>query len=343
MSPSNNRKLKVLEAIVESYILTGDPVSSKKLSQIMDISVSPATIRNDMAALFDMGLLEQPHTSAGRIPSHLGYRVYVDKLMHIDQLTDQEKCKIDALFNVRDPDPDKLLEDSAQALANLTGCATFSWTTTPEHVKVKRIEVVPVNPMVVVLLISATNGVVKTQVCRLDFRINHEVIDFFTKFANDRFSGKTLMEISSEYVGAVSISLGEYAKVFTPLLVAIYELCSSIYDGQFFVKGQTNLLAYKEFSDVAHDLLTLIQGRDKIDDIIMNQKSRIALYIGRENSRFELADASVLIAKFNIGADNCGAVGVIGPVRVDYSSLIAHVDYFSKTLGKLLTDTLEQN
>ena len=117
------------------------------------------------------------------------------------------------------------------------------------------------------------------------------------KFANDRFSGKTLEEISSEYVGAVSISLGEYAKVFTPLLVSIYELCRNIYDGQFFVEGQTNLLAYREFSGVAHDLLTLIRRRDKMDEIILNQKTPIALYIGRENSRFELADASVVDCK----------------------------------------------
>lgn len=343
MQMGNSRKLKVLEAIVESYISTGEPVSSKKLAQMLDFSVSSATIRNDMAALFDMGLLEQPHTSAGRIPSHLGYRVYVDRLMKEKPLMPQDKCRIDALFNVRNPDPDKLLKDSAAALANLTGCATLSWTTTPCHVRVKGVELIPMNRTVVVLMISATNGVVKTQVCRLDFMINYDIIDFFRKFANDRFVGKTLEEISSKYVRAVSVSLGEYAKVFTPLLASIYELCSNIYDGQFFVDGETNLLAYREFSDVAHDLLTLIKRRDQIDEIIMNQRTPTALYIGRENGRFELADASVLISKFNIGADNCGAVGVIGPVRIDYSTLISHVDYFAETLGKLLSDTLEQN
>lgn len=243
---------------------------------------------------------------------------------------------------MRDPDPDKLLEDSAETLAKITNCATITWTGTPQHVAVKRIELVPVNRTVAVLLISATNGVVKTQVCRLDFVINPEILDFFTKFANDRFAGKTLKEITSEYVGAVSVSLGGYAKVFTSLLLAIYELCKNIYDGQFFVGGLTNLLAYREFSDVAHDLLNMIRRRNEIDEIIMNQAKQTALYIGRENSRSELADASVLIAKFNIGADNCGAVGVIGPVRLNYSKLISHVDYFAETLGKLLSDTFEQ-
>ena len=126
------RKLQILTAIVETYIDTGEPVGSKTLSAKLGFQVSPATIRNDMAALFDMGLLEQPHTSAGRVPSHLGYRIYVDQLMHCKPLSEEEKSEIDALFNVRDPDPDKLLEDAAAALADYTNCATISTTITPK-------------------------------------------------------------------------------------------------------------------------------------------------------------------------------------------------------------------
>ena len=111
------RKLKVLTAIVETYIETGEPVGSKTVARKLDFQVSSATIRNDMAALFDMGLLEQPHTSAGRVPSHLGYRIYVDQLMHCQPLSEEEQREIDALFNVRDPDPDRLLEDAAEALS----------------------------------------------------------------------------------------------------------------------------------------------------------------------------------------------------------------------------------
>ena len=137
------RKLKILTAIVETYIETGEPVSSKMLTEKLGLQVSSATIRNDMAALFEMGLLEQPHTSAGRVPSHLGYRIYVDQLMRCEPLSDEERREIDALFNVRDPDPDKLLEDAAEALADYTNCATVSTTITPRTVQVKRIEIVP--------------------------------------------------------------------------------------------------------------------------------------------------------------------------------------------------------
>ena len=120
----DDRKMRVLTAVIEVYTHTGEPVGSKLVSEQMD--VSSATVRNEMAALFNMGLLEQPHTSAGRLPSYTGYRLYLDQLMQTLPLTPKERGGVDALFNVRDPDPDKLLEDAAQALAQFTGCAAYS-------------------------------------------------------------------------------------------------------------------------------------------------------------------------------------------------------------------------
>ena len=194
----DERKMKILSAIVETYIRTGEPVGSKTLSEMPGIGVSPATVRNEMASLFSMGLLEQPHTSAGRIPSHLGYRIYVDRLMKEEPLTEKERDEIDALFNVGDPDPDRLLQDAAEALAEYTDCATVAMTTTPSYVTVEHIDIVPADKSTVVLLVIASNGVVKSKVCRLSFCVNAGIIDFFKKFANSKFSGHTLEEISTE-------------------------------------------------------------------------------------------------------------------------------------------------
>ena len=177
----DERKMKILSAIVETYIRTGEPVGSKTLSEMPGIGVSPATVRNEMASLFSMGLLEQPHTSAGRIPSHLGYRIYVDRLMKEEPLTEKERDEIDALFNVGDPDPDRLLQDAAEALAEYTDCATVAMTTTPSYVTVEHIDIVPADKSTVVLLVIASNGVVKSKVCRLSFCVNAGIIDFFKK------------------------------------------------------------------------------------------------------------------------------------------------------------------
>ncbi|MEG2371999.1 MAG: heat-inducible transcriptional repressor HrcA [Hydrogenoanaerobacterium sp.] len=337
----DNRKLQILAAIVERYILTGEPVGSKTLAQMLEFQVSPATIRNEMSALFGLGLLEQPHTSSGRIPSHLGYRVYINRLMHCKPLTEDERDEIDALFNVKDPDPDRLLEDAAGALAEYTNLAAISTTITPKHVTVRRIELVPIDRRTLVLLVVASNGVIKNKVTRVDFNLTKELLEFFNKFANDRFIGRSMDEISMIYLSSVAVALGEYSRMFTPLLGGLYELCRSINDGQYFTRGESNLLEYKEFGLVAHDLLTTLATRSKISDIVPFQKEGIKISIGKENALAEFTDSSVIVATYNIGNDSCGAIGLIGPVRMDYQKMIPHLEYFAKTLGKLLSDTLE--
>lgn len=336
------RKLKILTAIVETYIDTGEPVSSKILAQQLGFSVSSATIRNDMAALFEMGLLEQPHTSAGRVPSHLGYRVYVDQLMHCKPLSEEERREIDALFNVRDPDPDKLLEDAAQALADYTNCATVSTTITPKTVLVKRVEIVPAGTRTVVVLVIATNGVIKNKVCRVDFRVTGEIVEFLNQFANGRLVGRSVNDISQWYINSISITLGDYSQLFIPVLATIYELCREINDGQFYTSGGANLLNYKELADIARDLLSAMANREQLLGVIGSKSDAVFITIGKENNQSELTDTSVVVTKYRIGEQNSGAIGVIGPVRMDYAKLIPHLEYFSQTLGKLLAETFEQ-
>ncbi len=336
------RKLKILTAIVETYIDTGEPVSSKILAQQLGFSVSSATIRNDMAALFEMGLLEQPHTSAGRVPSHLGYRVYVDQLMHCKPLSEEERREIDALFNVRDPDPDKLLEDAAQALADYTNCATVSTTIPPKTVLVKRVEIVPAGTRTVVVLVIATNGVIKNKVCRVDFRVTGEIVEFLNQFANGRLVGRSVNDISQWYINSISVTLGDYSQLFIPVLATIYELCREINDGQFYTSGGANLLNYKELADIARDLLSAMANREQLLGVIGSKSDAVFITIGKENNQSELTDTSVVVTKYRIGEQNSGAIGVIGPVRMDYAKLIPHLEYFSQTLGKLLAETFEQ-
>ena len=336
------RKLKILTAIVETYIDTGEPVSSKILAQQLGFSVSSATIRNDMAALFEMGLLEQPHTSAGRVPSHLGYRVYVDQLMHCKPLSEEERREIDALFNVRDPDPDKLLEDAAQALADYTNCATVSTTITPKTVLVKRVEIVPAGTRTVVVLVIATNGVIKNKVCRVDFRVTGEIVEFLNQFANGRLVGRSVNDISQWYINSISVTLGDYSQLFIPVLATIYELCREINDGQFYTSGGANLLNYKELADIARELLSAMANREQLLGVIGSKSDAVFITIGKENNQSELTDTSVVVTKYRIGEQNSGAIGVIGPVRMDYAKLIPHLEYFSQTLGKLLAETFEQ-
>lgn len=338
----DERKLRILAAVVEIYNDTGEPVSSKAILKRLGLGVSSATVRNDMAALFDQGLLEQPHTSAGRIPSHLGYRIYIDQLMHCKPLSEEERLEIEALFNVRDPDPDKLLEDAAQALAEYTNCATVSTTITPKTVRVKRIEIIPAGQRTCVILLIATNGVIKNKVCRVDFSITPETVEFLNQFTNGRLVGKSVSDITQRYINSVSATLGDYSRLFIPVLVAVYELCREVNEGQFYTGGSANLLGYKEFADVARELLLAMGNREELLGVIASRQDNVFITIGKENNRSELADTSVVVTKYKIGEQNSGAIGVIGPVRMDYARLIPHLEYFSGMLGKLLAETFEQ-
>lgn len=336
-----SRQQRILSAIIENFIRTGEPVGSKLLSGQFEFQVSPATIRSEMSWLFDMGYLEQPHTSAGRVPSHLGYREYIDSLMKCRPLTEEEKNEINSLFNVRDPDPDRLLEDAAQALSNYTNCATVTSSITPKNVAVRRVELIAAGAGTVVIMIIATNGVIRSKVCRVDFKVTPELIDFFTKFSNARLADRSINAITSEYISSVALALDEYTRMFTPLLIAIFELCKEINDGQYYLSGGAKLLEYGELSRLVRDLLVMLENRDRLQALFDGGENNFKILIGKENSSMELAGASVVATHYEIHGQRAGSVGLIGPIRLDYAKIIPHLEYFAKTLGELLSETYE--
>lgn len=338
----DNRKLRILAAIAETYLATGEPVGSKYVAELLGGEVSPATVRNEMAALFDMGLLEQPHTSAGRVPSHHGLRIYIDRIMHAQPLNEAERQEIEALFNRRNPDPDRLLEDAAKALAFHTNYAAISTTLYRQSASVRRIELIPATSRTVVILLITSNGMIKNKVCRVDFSLQPRIVEFFTNFANSRLAGRSINEITASYISSVSLSLGEYTDLFTPLMSAIYDLCREASDGRIYHSGSSNLLEYEELRRMANQLFRVLNSHDDMMSIIEGDPSELRLTIGRENKKLELSDSSVLISRYKIGEDSVGAIGLIGPVRMDYARIIPHLEYFSQMLGKLINETLRE-
>lgn len=338
----DGRKMNILQTVVERYIQTGEPVGSKFVALAMNNAVSSATIRNDMAALEDAGLLEQPHTSSGRVPTHRGYRLYVDRMMQLRPLTESERSEIDALFNVRNADPDRLLEDAAAALAELTGLASICTTMIPATVTVRRIEIIPAGARTVVILLIASSGVIKNKVCRVDFNVTPQVVEFFQQFANTRLVGRSLDEITSSYISSVSVSLGEYARLFMPVFAALYDLVREINEGQYFARGATNLLEYDELAAGAYELLQFIGQPKRMLALIGAADAPVQVVIGREAAAEALAESSVLIARCRIGQDAIGALGIVGPVRMDYARLLPHIEYFAATLGRLLSESYHE-
>ncbi len=332
------RKSTVLAMAIERYIQSSEPVGSKYIAQEMG-SISSATIRNDMAALEALGLLEQPHASAGRIPTQQGYRVYLDQLMQPKPLSIAQKRAIDALFNVRNADPDRLLSDATKAISMLTGLGGFSTTIMNQTVTVKKITITPADSRTLMIAMIASNGVIKNKVCRVDFDVNGAMVEVFAKFANARMAGHSLDQISQSYLNAVSVDLGSYSMVFNPILGCIYELAKEINDGQYFLQGTTRLLKFTEIDGHAYELLAFLERPGEIAKLVGGGASHTWAIIGRESQTPELTKCSVLVSRYQIGDSATGLIGVVGPTRVDYSTILPQLEYFAGTLGRLLTDT----
>ena len=215
----NNRKLKILRAVIDEYILTGEPVGSKKLSMLPEINVSAATVRNDMAVLEQLGLLEQPHTSAGRIPTFSGFKVYIDTISSENNpLSDDEKRKLDELLNIDDVfTEDLLIQNATTALAEITKCATVASNSTPKFSIITKVEIIPTGKRLYVILLITSSGNVKNKAGRLEFDLDENPLDFFSKYVQENLHGISIESLSDEMFEELVTSLGTYMVTLSPL------------------------------------------------------------------------------------------------------------------------------
>ena len=181
---------------------------------------------------------------------------------------------------------------------------------------------------------------VKNKVCRVKFELTPNVVDFFQSFANGRLAGRSLNEITAQYINSMAFTLGEHTDIFAPLLAAIYELCREACEGALYRSGTGNLLQHPELRSVADRLYRLLDSREEMLRLIGSRQNDVFVSVGRENARSEMENSSMIVARYRIGEDSIGALGLVGPVRMDYARLITHVEYFANLLSRMLSDTL---
>lgn len=339
----DQRKQKVLAAIVESYIATGEPVGSKTLAECFGMSVSSATLRNEMAALSEMGYLEQPHTSAGRVPSHLGFRFYIDKLMNKKPLTEDEKQSIDTLFKDAEPNPSAILEEAGQILAEKTNCAAISTTPISQGGVTARIELVITGRRLYLLLFITSAGVIKNKLVRMEFEVTPEQVARFVYLINERLLDVPIEEITPALIQTLAAGTGEFALSFSPVLFAIYELAKEVTTGQIILEGQNNLLLHQELLSAASGLLGFLSREEELLPLLSSGNSPSNVLLGRELHKNELSDIGMILTRYNIGENISGTIGVIGPARIDYAKIIPYIEYLAYSMGRLLTDAFDEN
>ncbi len=342
MSDITQRKQKILATIIEHYIATGEPVGSKAICTDMNNTVSSATIRNDMADLVELGLLEQPHTSAGRIPSQAGYRYYVDNLMTAYELGVDEQERIKIWLQSFSGEPDKLLEKAGSILAELTNCVAVSSSPSDSEAFIKRIELVPLSNHTAMIVLLATSGILRSAVVRSDTEINVDVAEVFYNICQSYFNGRNVSDITITFIQTLVASLGDKVFIMSPFLCAISDLCEAVKTTEIHLKSPNNILNHSELSEDAFRLMDFLHRGTPLENMLDSYKKPLNIAIGTENAYRELRNSTTIFSKYSVGDKESGSIGIIGPTRLDYARLIPSIKYLAGIIGSMLTETLDE-
>lgn len=332
----DERKRRILAAVVDAYILTGEPVGSKAIAALPDIRVSPATIRNDMAMLEQLGYLEQPHTSAGRIPTYSGYRLYIDELMNAKTLSDEEKNLLDNCLDVDVPTADALIESASKALAELTHCATVVKNVAPKFSVITKVELIPTGRRMYVLLMVTSSGNIKNKVCRLEFDLTNEQIEFFSRYMAENLQGVSIEDLDGDTIDRLVSAMGAYMVTLAPLLQGVCELAEGFKDNEVRLQGEKNLLARQDIN--SDQIVEFFENRNKVVKNMLDDSFGDLQVLFGEDGGFIIENSSMIVSKIKKDGKTAGSLGVIGPMRLDYAKIIPYLEYLTDRITDIISD-----
>lgn len=335
----DRRKELILTAIIERFISNGEPVGSRAVADYLNIGVSTATIRNEMSALNDLGLIEQPYTSAGRVPSHLGYRFYIKNLMNKKPLTSSERHHIDSVFSVNHSDLEELLETASNTLAHLTNCASVTTTPQPNFLAFAHIELIPTGKKIVILLFITTTGIAKNKLFHLDCEPSAEEYSRFVGTVNFHLKTTSIDDITPAFIQTLAAELDVDVIAFSPILYAIYTMANDTSGGQIILEGGNNLLSHKELAENAKSVMDFIGKHDTLKQMIKQNPDNLSIIIGTEKSDIAPPQIGFIFSRYYMHGLPAGSVGIIGPTRINYAKIIPYVEYIAISMGKLLSNS----
>ena len=337
----SDRKLKILKAIIDDYIDTGIPVGSRTLSKKPDLDYSPATIRNEMADLGEMGFLDQPHTSAGRTPSDKAYRLYVDRMMHIGRVTKDEALFIRNYFDTRIGEIGEVLESAAKALSDMTKHISMVTAPTLKGAKLRRIQIVKITETKALLVFVTDNGLVQDKMIHIPAAMDAHQLEILSNMLTDRVQSTSLKEAEEIIKSSCMDALNEQKLIMGEVLDAIN---MNREKKELAIGGAQNIFNYPEYKDVskAQHFLQLLETKDMLYQVMSNAADlEFSVRIGRENPYDDFKDMSIVTATYKIGGEKIGSFGVIGPTRMDYARVLSVLNYVGMSLSDILSCLLE--
>lgn len=333
------RKRQILRAIVEAYIATAEPVGSKAVAQYAQMDVSSATIRNEMADLTELGLLEQPHTSAGRIPSPAGYRLYVNELMGEHQLTLQETQRINDALNLKMEELDRVIDRAGKVLSQISDYPVFTLSAGKDRGTVKRYDLLMVEENAFIAVVMTDSSVVKNKLIRLPEALSDTQLQLLSTVLNSSFTALTLEEMEEALSRMRAHSAPGAFELIALVVDFAVEVLSDLRRKTLHTTGVTHLLEHPEYRslDKAKPLMRCLTDENDITrlPIPMEGKQNMNILIGPENVNEAFKDTSVVMASYDIGDNMRGVIGVVGPTRMDYAKVTARLSYFADSLTRM--------
>lgn len=335
----NERKKKILQIIIEDYISSAEPVGSRTIACKYDLGLSPATIRNEMSDLELLGYLEQPHTSAGRIPSAQAYRFYVDALIEPGTLTDNDMALIDGWYNERRRNIDDIFQSTAKILSRMTQNVSMVLTNQQTIANFCYLKFLPLDSQHAILCIVADDGSIDTNVVDIPLGMSSEEMDYLAGKMSKLLEDRNLSDISVEILQNVHTDVVEDKLIFSSLLQAVRKMTGRRQEQKVFLGGTKQLLNQPEFRDVerVRNLLGILEEEKVLKDLLQGgEDSGLKVTIGSENKFTGIQDCSMVQATYRLNGQIVGTMAVLGPTRMEYGKVISVMDYLHKYLKTIL-------
>lgn len=330
----DDRKKRILRAIIDDYIDTAEPVGSRTIAKKHELGFSSATIRNEMADLEEMGYLAQPHTSAGRVPSDKGYRLYVDHLMKVQKLSTLEMNIIRESMEIKMNELNQIIKQASMIISKITNYTSIVITPHFNRSTIKSINLIYVDVGQILVIVITNTGVVKNSLLRISEEITMDFLNRTASIINKKLFELTIEDVNLRIINQIQQEMGGNNEILLPILNEIFECINSIDNPELFVDGTTNILNHPEFKNVgkAKEFINILEKKKVLLGLLNNiyddyNKNDIFVKIGNENQIDNIKNCSLITTPYMIGEDIVGTIGLIGPTRMEYSKVIATMDF----------------
>ncbi|MBR4409901.1 MAG: heat-inducible transcription repressor HrcA [Firmicutes bacterium] len=334
----SERKLKILQAIISDYVRFAEPVGSRTLSKKYDLGISPATIRNEMADLEEMGYLTHPHTSAGRVPSDKAYRLYVNALMEKKELSGEEKLVIAQRLQGSVNEFEKTIEHAAAVLSEITNLTSFAMTPAQNNDTLKFINLLPVDENTVVLMIVAESGKISNQALRMKVPYTEESLQLLAKTMTYNYKGKTISEaLTLNIIEDVETDITAMSGLAANVMPNFMKTLEDMLNVNLYMEGLTNIFDIPEYNDLgkARSFLNMLSQKEDFTRKLLEREDGIIVTIGEENTDDIMQDCSLITATYHVDGKMVGKIGVIGPTRMQYGEVTSIIEYLTDNLNNV--------